>query len=111
MLISQWVESDGKRLSRKRPRGRLGGQGVGPAGHTLPQKILGFFPKFYYKLLNSLVPLILEIWKENFEKGNPNLGKTMLFRSCIPVDVIILTRENREHPLPRNSRGWAKGII
>jgi hypothetical protein len=27
------------------------------------------FPKFPYKLLNSLLPLILEIWKENFEKG------------------------------------------
>jgi hypothetical protein len=37
---------------------------------------------------------ILEIWKENFEKGNPNLGITMLFRSCKPVDVIILTRKN-----------------
>jgi hypothetical protein len=31
-------------------------------------KILGFSPKFPYKLLNSLLPLILEIWKENFEK-------------------------------------------
>jgi hypothetical protein len=27
------------------------------------------FPKFPSKLLNSLLPLILEIWKENFEKG------------------------------------------
>jgi hypothetical protein len=36
--------------------------------HNLPQKILGFFPKFPYKLLNLLLPLILEIWKENFEK-------------------------------------------
>jgi hypothetical protein len=40
-----------------------------PTGQTLPLKILGFFPKFPYKLLNSLIPLILEIWKENFEKG------------------------------------------
>jgi hypothetical protein len=30
---------------------------------------------------------ILEIWKESFEKGKP-------------VDVIILTQENRGHPLP-----------
>jgi hypothetical protein len=28
----------------------------------------GIFPKFPYKLLNSLLPLILEIWKDNFEK-------------------------------------------
>jgi hypothetical protein len=26
------------------------------------------FPKFPYKLLNSLLPLFLEIWKETFEK-------------------------------------------
>jgi hypothetical protein len=49
--------------------GRPGGQEVWLAGHTLPPKILGFSPKFPYKLLNSLLPLILEIWKENFEKG------------------------------------------
>jgi hypothetical protein len=35
----------------------------------LPQKILNFSPKFPYKSLNSLLPLILEIWKENFWKG------------------------------------------
>jgi hypothetical protein len=57
-----------------------------PAGHTLSPKILGFFTKFPYKSLNSLLPLILEIWKENLEnkileKGNPNLGITMLFMS------------------------------
>jgi hypothetical protein len=51
-----------------------------------PPKNSGIFPKFPYKLLNSLLPLILEIWKENFEKkivkkGNPNLGITTLFRS------------------------------
>jgi hypothetical protein len=34
-----------------------------------PQKFWDFFPKFPYKLLNSLIPLILEIWKEDFEKG------------------------------------------
>jgi hypothetical protein len=37
---------------------------------------------------------ILEIWKENFEKGNPNQGITTLFRSRKPMDVIILTQEN-----------------
>jgi hypothetical protein len=49
--------------------GRPGGQEVWPTSHNLPPKILGFFPKFPYKLLNSLLPLILEIWKEKFEKG------------------------------------------
>jgi hypothetical protein len=50
-------------------------------------------------ILMPLKIFILEIWKENFEKkilekGNPNLGITMLFRSHKPVDVIIITREN-----------------
>jgi hypothetical protein len=31
---------------------------VWPAGHTLPIKILGFFPKFPCKSLISLLPLI-----------------------------------------------------
>jgi hypothetical protein len=61
-LISQQVECNGKRPSQKGPRGKPSGQEVWPASHTLP-------PKFSYKLLNSLLPLILEIWKENFEKG------------------------------------------
>jgi hypothetical protein len=86
------------------------------AGHTLPPKILGFSPKFLYKPLNSLLPLILENWKENFEKeilekGNPNLGITMLFRSSKPVDVIIITQGNRGHPFPQNPKGLAQGII
>jgi hypothetical protein len=51
---------------------------------------------------------ILKIWKENFEKGNPNLGITTIFRSCGPVDIIII---NRGHPLPRNPMGLALGII
>jgi hypothetical protein len=55
-------------MSRKGPMGRLDGQEVWPVSHNLPTKILGFFLKFPYKLLNSLLPLILEIWKENFEK-------------------------------------------
>jgi hypothetical protein len=36
------------------------------------------------------------------EKGNPNLGITMYFRSHKHVDVIIITQGNRGHPLPRN---------
>jgi hypothetical protein len=93
-MISQRVECNGKTPSQKGPRGMSGGLEVWPAGHTLPPEILEFFPKFPYKLLNSLLPLILEIWKENFEKGKPNLGITMLFRSCKPEDVITLAREN-----------------
>jgi hypothetical protein len=38
-------------------------------GQARQPRSVGFFPKFPYKLLNSLLPLILEIWKENFEKG------------------------------------------
>jgi hypothetical protein len=58
----------------------------------------------------------LEILKENFEKkilekGNPNLGITMLFRSHKPMDVIIITRGNRGHPLPQNPWDLAQGII
>jgi hypothetical protein len=68
-MISQWVECNGKRPSQKGPRGTPGSQEVWPGGHIVPPEILGFFPKFPYKLLNSLLPLILEIWKENFEKG------------------------------------------
>jgi hypothetical protein len=49
-----------------------------------PPKTLGFFTKFTCKSLNSLLPVILEICKEDFEKkilekGNPNLGITTLF--------------------------------
>ncbi len=50
-------------------------------------------------ILMPIKLFILEIWKENFEKkilekGNPNLGITMLFRSRKPVDVIIITQGN-----------------
>jgi hypothetical protein len=45
------------------------------------------------------------------KKGNPNLGITMLFRLCEPVDVIILTQKNRGHPLPRNPGDLAQGVI
>jgi hypothetical protein len=47
MLISQRVECNGKRLSKYGPRGRPSGQEVWPASHTLPAKILGFFPKIH----------------------------------------------------------------
>jgi hypothetical protein len=49
--------------------------------------------------------------KKFFKKGSPNLGINTLFRSCKPVDVIILSQENRGHPLPRNLGGLAQGII
>jgi hypothetical protein len=39
------------------------------ASHTLPPKILNVFPKFPYKSHNSLLPLILKIWKDFFWKG------------------------------------------
>jgi hypothetical protein len=45
-------------------------------------------------ILMPLKLFILEIWKENFEKGNPNLGLTTLFRSGKPVGAIIITRGN-----------------
>jgi hypothetical protein len=54
---------------------------------------------------------ILEIWKEKIKKGNPNLWITTLFRSRKPVDVIILTQENRGHPLTQNPGGLAQVII
>jgi hypothetical protein len=41
-----------------------------------PQKTMGFSPKFPCKSLNSLVPLILEIWKENFENKILEKGKS-----------------------------------
>jgi hypothetical protein len=64
----------------------------------------------------SLKLFILEIWKENLEKkilekGNSNLGITTLFRSRKPMDIIIITQGNRGHPLPRNPRDLAQGII
>jgi hypothetical protein len=67
-------------------------------------------------ILMPLKIFILEIWKENFEKknlekGNPNLEITMLFRSCEPMDVIIITQGNQGHPLPRNPRDLTQGII
>jgi hypothetical protein len=39
---------------------------------------------------------------EVLKKGNPNLAITTLFRSCKPIDVIIITQENWGHPLPQN---------
>jgi hypothetical protein len=69
MLSSQLVECNRKRPSRIGLRGRPGGQEAWLAGHTLPPKILNFCPKFPYKSLNSLLHLILEIWKEKLWKG------------------------------------------
>jgi hypothetical protein len=47
--------------------------------------------------------------KKIFGKGNPILKITMLLRSHKLVDVIILSRQNRGHPLPRNPGGLAEG--
>jgi hypothetical protein len=51
------------------------------------------------QILMPIKLFILEVWKEIFEKkilekGNPNIGITTLFRSCKPVDIIIITRGN-----------------
>jgi hypothetical protein len=75
-----------EKAESKRARDRLGSHEVWLAGHTLSLKILGFFPKFPCKSLKSLLPLILEIWKENLgkkilEKGNHKIGIPTLFRS------------------------------
>jgi hypothetical protein len=57
------------------------------------------------QILMPIKLFILEVWKEIFEKkilekGNPNIGITTLFRSCKPVDIIIITQGNQGHPLP-----------
>jgi hypothetical protein len=41
-------------------------------------------------ILMPLKLFILKIWKEILKKGNPNLGITMLFRSCKTVKVVLL---------------------
>jgi hypothetical protein len=61
-----------------------------------------------------LMPSNYLFWKcgkKILKKGNPNLGITMLFRSRKLVDVINITRRNRGHPLPRNPKDLAHGII
>jgi hypothetical protein len=98
------AESNWAQGQTKRPGGVAG------RPHITPE-ILSFCPKFPYKSLNSLLPLILEIWKENFEKGNSKLEITTLLRLCKPVDVIILSQENRGHPLPQNPEDLTQGII
>jgi hypothetical protein len=50
----------------KRAHGQVGQPRVAGQPQYAP-KNSGIFPKFPYKLLNSFLPLILEIWKENFE--------------------------------------------
>jgi hypothetical protein len=74
MSRMQWEKTESKRA-----------QGLAGRPHFVP-KNSRIFPKFPCKSLNSLLPQILEIWKENlekkiFEKENSNLGITMLFRS------------------------------
>jgi hypothetical protein len=60
----QWEKSESKRAQGQagRPRSVAGRPHFAPENYEI-------FPKFLYKLLNSLLPLIFEIWKENFEKG------------------------------------------
>jgi hypothetical protein len=89
-----------EKIDSKRAQGQAGwSRSVADWPHFAP-KYSGIFSKFPYKLLNSLLPLILKIWKENSEKGNPNLGITTPFGSHKPEDVIILAQENQGHPLP-----------
>jgi hypothetical protein len=57
----------GKDQLKKGPGAGRAAKKCGRLATLCPQKF-GFFPKFTYKLLNSLLPLILEIWKENLEK-------------------------------------------
>jgi hypothetical protein len=62
MSRMQWEKTE-----LKRAHGQAGRPSV--AGWPqFPLKNSGVLPKFPYKLLNSLLPLILEIWKENFDK-------------------------------------------
>jgi hypothetical protein len=57
-----------EKTESKRAQGHAGQpRSVASWPHFAP-KNSGNFPKFPYKLLNSLLTLILEIWKENFEK-------------------------------------------
>jgi hypothetical protein len=70
-----------EKTESKRTQGQVGRpRSVAGQPHFIP-KNYGIFPKFPCKSLNSLLPPILEIWKENLEKkilekGNPNLGIT-----------------------------------
>jgi hypothetical protein len=61
---TQWEKTESKRAQGQAGRPRS----VASRPYIAP-RISGFFPKFPYKLLNSLLPLILEIRKENIEKG------------------------------------------
>jgi hypothetical protein len=53
----------------KRAHGQAGRPRSVASRPQFAPKNFGIFPKFPYKLLNSLLPLILEIWKDNFEKS------------------------------------------
>jgi hypothetical protein len=81
------VEFSTGRMQRKKTelnlaQGQTGQPRSVAASHTLPPKILYFCQKFPYKSLNSLLPLILKIWKEKkFGKGNPILKITVLLWS------------------------------
>jgi hypothetical protein len=59
----------GKGQVKKGPGAGRAAKMCGRPDTFAPKNSRIFFPKFPYKLLNSLLPLILENWKENFEKG------------------------------------------
>jgi hypothetical protein len=58
-----------KNTESKRAQGQAGRPRSVAGWPHFATKNSWIFPKFPYKLHNSLIPLILEIWKENFEKG------------------------------------------
>jgi hypothetical protein len=72
----KWEKTESKRAQGQAGRPRS----VAGQPHFAPLEILGFFPKFPYKSLNSLLPLIWIFGKKILKKGNPNLGTTMLFK-------------------------------
>jgi hypothetical protein len=54
--------------------------------------------------------LLLKFEERRFE-GKPNLRITTQLRLCEPVDIAILSQENKGHLLPRNPGGFDQGII
>jgi hypothetical protein len=57
-----------KKTESKMAQGQAGWARSVPNRPHFAPKNSGIFPKFPYKSLKLLLPLILEIWKENSEK-------------------------------------------
>jgi hypothetical protein len=76
-----------------------------------PQKLWDFPQNFLTNYSIHSYPWFWKFGKKILKKGSPNLGITTLFRSREPVDIIILSQENRGHPLSQNLGGLAQGII